>query len=85
MKNNIDVYEVVIKLIGEIKPIGESFEDERRFKQLEIMCDLVDRLLFQISDVIPDKERHECSMKRAGEYADNFFDAIREEMDEKET
>ncbi|MDD5353506.1 MAG: hypothetical protein PHS93_10120 [Candidatus Omnitrophica bacterium] len=69
----IDHYEIVIRLIGKIKPIGKTNIDNERFENLKAMCDLVDKLLTDISAVVPYKERQEFSMKRAGEYANNFF------------
>lgn len=69
----IDNYEVVQKLIGPIKPVGEHHADEKRFENLKAMCELVDKLVTDIDEVIPNKNRIEASMKRAGEYADNFL------------
>lgn len=40
------------------------------------MCDVVDKLLTDIDGVIPNKRRHEHSMKKAGEYADDFYTRV---------
>lgn len=40
----VQTYVVVKKLIGEIKPIGESHEDERRLQNLEAMIYLLEHL-----------------------------------------
>ena len=71
-----DIYDVVVKLIGPINPVGESHTDDKRFKNLTVMVDLIEQLLTDIVYVIPAKERHEYSMKKAGEYADNFYTSI---------
>lgn len=68
------VEEVVTKLVGRIKPVGESNEDEKRFENLVLMCELVDRLVTKIDEVAYDnKDRYEASMKKAGLYAQNFM------------
>lgn len=70
------IYDVVIKLIGPINPIGKSTEDDRRYENLKVMTELVDKLIGDIDRVIPCKNRVEYSMKRAGEFADKFFDQL---------
>ena len=72
----MDIHEVVTKLVGPIKPVGETHIDNDRYENLKIMCDLIDKLLTDVDRVIPNKRRDEYSMKRAGEYADNFFTQI---------
>jgi len=70
-------YDVVKKLIGPINPVGETNTDNERFENLKAMCELVDQLLTDIDDVAyKNKDRHELSMKRAGEYASKFYDKI---------
>lgn len=71
--NGRTVYEVVTKLIGPIDPIGETNADDDRFDNLKELAILVDKLVYDIDAVIPNKRRAEFSMKRAGEYADNFL------------
>jgi hypothetical protein len=68
------VEEIIFKLVGKIQPIGESTTDGMRFENLIMMCDLVNRLVTKIDEVAYDnKDRHEYSMKRAGEYAKDFL------------
>ncbi len=70
----MEIYDVVKKLVGEIDPIGDSNHDMQRFENLNTMTDLVDTLLVDIADVARfNKNRHEASMKKAGEYAHDFF------------
>lgn len=67
-------YDVVKKLIGNVMPIGETNQDEIRFKNLEAMCDLVEELLSEIDDVATyNKNKQEFSMRRSGEFADKFL------------
>ena len=74
----MELYDVVKKLVGSIKPIGETDEDNKRFENLKVMTNLVDKLLFDINCVALRKERHEYSMKKAGEYADTFLKDVKD-------
>lgn len=65
--------DIVLKLIGPISPVGESGADEERLENLKKLCDLVDGLMFEIDHVASHKDRYEYSVKKAGEYADNFL------------
>ena len=67
---------IIKKLIGEIKPIGESNTDEIRLKNLKKTCSLVEDLLDEIHSVSKDKNRQENSIKIAGMYADDFIKQI---------
>ena len=71
----MDIYEVVIKLVGEIRPVGETNEDNRRFENLKAMCETTEKLLTDIDRVAWGKNRTEYSISRAGKYASDFFDA----------
>lgn len=72
----MEIIDIVKKLIGEIEPIGESHEDEKRFENLKVMTKLVDDLLTDIDRVSCDKDRYEASRKKAGKYASDFLDRI---------
>ena len=75
--HSIEVYEVVKKLVGSIVPVGETNEDDRRFDNLKVMTDLVNRLLTDIDYVAYNhKDSYEFSRKRAGKFASEFFDEI---------
>lgn len=67
---------VVNKIIGPIFPIGESNADNDRFENLQEMCELVEELLSYLHQVRTEKNAHEYSVKRAGQYADNFLTTI---------
>jgi len=70
-------YDVVTKLIGPIKPVGETNRDEDRFLNLQEMTELVDKLLTDIDAVAYENmNRGEFSRKRAGEFAKKFLDKI---------
>ena len=72
----MEVYDVVGKLIGPIRPLGESHTDEERFENLKAMTELVDLLLNDICAVGQYKNQHQASLKKAGKFADEFYDSI---------
>lgn len=72
----IDVYEVVKKLVGPIRPVGESSTDEERFENLKVMTDLVDMLLIDIDRVAMAKNHCMHSMSKSGKFADEFLTRI---------
>ncbi|WP_278960872.1 hypothetical protein [Bacteroides pyogenes] len=72
--NDFTINLVLNNLVGPIKPIGETNEDDIRFKNLKKMCDLTDSLIAEIEDVACKYENnHEYSIKRAAEYAKRFL------------
>lgn len=72
----MEILDVVRKLVGEIEPVGDSREDEKRFESLKVMTKLVDDLLTDIDRVSCDKDRYEASRNKAGKYASDFLDRI---------
>ena len=73
----MELYDVVIKLVGPIRPIGETHEDDRSFENLKVLLVLMDRLMSDINKIAKDNvERTEFSMRRAGEICDTFLGSI---------
>ncbi len=72
----MDIYDIVVKLSGKIKPVGETGEDNRRYENLKVVTDLVDKLLTDIDAVAMEGNRVEFSIKRAGQFAKKFLDRI---------
>ena len=74
---NINVYDVVKKLIGDIEPVGAEHIDKVRFENLKAVTELTNKLLTDIDDVAYKfKDRHEESVKKASEFANKFLDKI---------
>jgi hypothetical protein len=68
------IHEVVKKLVGEIRPIGETNEDNRRFENLKIMTNLIHALVLDIDEMIYDNKNHqEFSIKRAADFGCKFI------------
>jgi len=73
----IDIYEVVKKLIGPIRPVGETNADNKSFENLKIMGELVKSLVGDIDSVSYDfKDDHQYSVKKAAEYADEILNQL---------
>lgn len=69
----MDLHEIVMKLVGPIDPLGESNADERRLENIQVLTELVDNLLADISSVAHNAGRQEASMKAIGEHASQFL------------
>lgn len=61
-----DIAEVVMRLNGEIKPIGETYTDAKRYSNLISLENTIDMLLSEMSDVCKYSDRPEYSMSKAG-------------------
>ncbi len=73
-------YEITKKLLGLISPIGETHTDECRYKNLEETIEVVDGLLYDISNVSVCTNRPEASMSKAGKRAKEFLQQIADEI-----
>ena len=76
MKYNT-TYDVVKKLIGKIKPVGETTEDNKRYENLEETIDLVESLISDLEEASHCKDRVEFSMKKIGKRAFESLQDIR--------
>ncbi len=75
------IQEVTNKLIGPVRPVGETHEDNIRFENLKALCEVIDRLMGDVSDVRAYSHSSEFSKVRAAEYAANFIREIKEADD----
>jgi len=73
----IPVFEVVDKLIGPTIPTGETEADEMRYKNLVVMIDLAEKLLWDINYIAHSyADSSEHSVSKAGKRAKQFMDDI---------
>lgn len=77
-----DIYAIVNKLAGNIRPTGDSSRDDERLINLKQVCRLVDELLVDIIDVSKNSEAREHSVKLAGVTAESFLLEWREYLNE---
>ena len=73
----MELAEVVMKLVGPVKAVGEHYEDQQRLANLKVLTEVVDVLLNQIDDASRTAERAEASMQAIGLYAKNFLNDVR--------
>lgn len=69
----MDVIDIVMKLNGPVTAVGESHTDKQRKDNLVELCDLADKILYEINQAAGAADRAESSMKDIGEYARNFL------------
>lgn len=70
-------YDVIKKLMGVLTPIGSSYEDDKRFKNLVDTCELIDELIRDIKWVSEYSDSKEHSVKRAADYATKFLNDLK--------
>lgn len=68
-------HEIVKKLIGNIRPVGESNTDAERFGNLKEMCSLVEMLIMDIVDMeFDNRDDKQGSVRKCCDYASKFLD-----------
>ena len=68
-----EIADIVMKLIGEIEPVGETYTDEKRFANLLTVENTVDILLDEIRFASESKNRVEYSMQKIGRNANDYL------------
>lgn len=72
------IIDVVKKLVGPIRPVGESRADKTRLENLKAMVKVIDELVEEVDNVAIDfKDYSEHSIKVANKYAKDFIDNLR--------
>ena len=74
----MEIQDVVRKILGPIEPIGETNADNERYENLKVTIDLINTLLFDISQVAQYSTCPEFSRSRAGKRAKQFLIEIKE-------
>ena len=72
-------YDVIKKLLGSIKPAGETHIDDIRLFNLKETIEVVDKLLVDINDVAKCIGRSEYSIKKAATIANDYLIKISEQ------
>lgn len=76
------IADIVIKIIGEIEPIGDANEDEKRFMSLLKLENTVDLLLEEIYHMLPYKDEFSISMWKIGNESWTWLDEKRQWLDD---
>lgn len=61
-----EIADIIMKIIGEIEPVGETHVDDVRIDHLRTLINVLDVLIDEVTFVLPCEQRHEWSMQRAG-------------------
>ena len=78
--NDINIYDVVMKLVGNIHPVGETTADNFSYDNLKQLTELTDSLLFEINTIaMRYRASHEYSVKRASDHCSAFLLDVRGE------
>ena len=72
--NEQELADVIMRQIGEIQPVGETREDERRLNNLILLTKTIDCLLDEITWTAAESSRVEYSMRQIGEYATKWLE-----------
>lgn len=67
-----EIYKVVMKLIGEVKPFGSTDVDQERLENLNALLELIDSLLVKVDGLTVFRNRQEQSVKDIGDTAYEF-------------
>ena len=68
--------EIVMKLIGNVKPVGDSAIDAKRKENLQALLDLTNELVSTIAEIECDKNRDEASMREMGLMCAKYLDYL---------
>jgi hypothetical protein len=76
-----DLTDIVVRLVGPIRPIGETNADAERIANLKTLTELIDQLVSIVITVRPFVDRPEASMKAIGEHAREFLTDLAEALE----
>ena len=77
----MELFDVVMKLVGPVDAVGETYGDKRRLENLKKLTVLVDKLLLEINEAAQDYEREEASVRAIGQYARSFLVDVHDSLD----
>ena len=71
----MSISEILKKLLGEIEPVGETNEDNKRFNNIQNYYETLSFILAQLSDASRYKDKPQASLQRIGE---ECYDILKE-------
>ena len=72
--NEMNLHQIVTKLVGPVDAIGEHNADQKRLANLKTLTELVEMLLLDIHYAARSANNHQDSMKAIGKYAKEFLE-----------
>lgn len=82
MSRNLEIPEIVTKLIGRIEPAGDANQDIVYFDNLQEAINLTNIMIDKIILVARHKDSYEHSVKQIGIEADKFITNLKELVNE---
>ena len=79
------ISKIVKAIIGNIDPVGEGYEDDRRYENLKITRELVDSITDELIYISQFRNRPEASIKRAGNMAHCILQDLQEKINDNLT
>ena len=73
---DMELRDVVRKLVGPVKGTGEHNADQDRLENMKTLCLLIDDLLFEVETAYGDADSHEASVAAIGKHAKHFIDSL---------
>lgn len=67
------IADIVMELIGEIEPVGDSAIDDKRFNNLLAVENVMDILFDEIRWASENRNRYEYSMQKIGKNASDYL------------
>ena len=74
------IIKVLDALVGPVEPQGMHERDKERYLNLLTLMDVTDILINRLLGISRMDERHEASVKKAGQRASEFLDELRMEL-----
>lgn len=69
----MDLFRIVMKLIGPVNPVGDTNTDSDRLENLKELLELTDNLLTVIDRLaMQNKDSKECSVRKVGQLCDEW-------------
>ncbi len=70
--------DVVMRIVGPVMPVGDTYADGKRLTNLENLTDLIGELLIEVQSAAASCDRPEASMREIGIFARDFLAELRE-------
>lgn len=80
--NGRQISNLVMKLVGEVEPVGESHVDDERYENLLLLEDVLDILIDEIMFVLPFDYHYQYSIQKSENEAKRWFTDKRDWMTE---
>ena len=74
----MEIADIIIKLTGDIKPVGSTHIDNERLSNLKVLTSVVDSLLFEIEE-ISRLDAFEASIQESAHFSKQFLRHVSKE------